>query len=287
MRNIDCGKWQWKGASEHHNEESQGAMVSTAARQSEHHEATTVTPFRIWATAGITEHMGGIGATERLLDRCRVAPGQRVLDLGCGTGYTAALLARRYQARVTALDINRELVAAARRRALRAGVSDYVDTLQANAHAVPALGNSFDVVIVESVLVFCETPHVLAEIWRVLRPGGVIGINELTLRQSPPEPLHILLQDILHMHLGAEQEWREYLEQAGFVNITASVNALRIRDQLIGHVVIDGLRAYLASIVRGVADPAIRRVFCTRAMLHAARQFLPYVGYGIYAATKP
>jgi hypothetical protein len=73
----------------------------------------------------------------------------------------------------------------------------------------------------------------------------------------------------------------------GFVNITASVNALRIRDQLIGHVVIDGLRVYLAAIVRGVADPAIRRMFCTRAMLQAARQFLPYVGYGIYAATKP
>ncbi|WP_332699803.1 SAM-dependent methyltransferase, partial [Halalkalibacter lacteus] len=81
-------------------------MVSTAARQYEHHEAATFTPYRVWETAGITEHMGGIGATERLLERCRVAHGQRVLDLGCGIGHTAVLLARRYQARVTALDIN-------------------------------------------------------------------------------------------------------------------------------------------------------------------------------------
>ena len=61
---------------------------------------------------------------------------------------------------------------------------------------------------------------------------------------------------------------------------------LRIRDQLIGHLVVDGLPTYLAAMVRGVADPAIRRVFCTRAILRAVRQFLPYVGYGIYVAAK-
>ena len=49
----------------------------------------------------------------------------------------------------------------------------------------------------------------------MLRPGGVIGINELTLREPSPEPLHILLQDTLHMHLGPEHEWREYLERGG------------------------------------------------------------------------
>lgn len=51
------------------------------------------TPFTIWETGGVTEHLGGVAATRRLLTSCRIARGQRVLDLGCGTGYTAALLA--------------------------------------------------------------------------------------------------------------------------------------------------------------------------------------------------
>ncbi|HEU5102347.1 MAG TPA: methyltransferase, partial [Roseiflexaceae bacterium] len=80
--------------------------MSRPSRPAPRQEAATFAPFTIWATAGITEHMGGVGAIERLLDRCQVSSSQRVLDLGCGTGYTAALLAEYYHAWVTAFDIN-------------------------------------------------------------------------------------------------------------------------------------------------------------------------------------
>jgi SAM-dependent methyltransferase len=242
-------------------------------------------PFRVWETAGLTEHMGGVAATRRLIEHCRVGPGQRVLDLGCGTGYTALLLARDHGAQVMAIDINQRLVETARQRAVRAGVGDRVAVLRADAHAVPAGPGSFDVVIVESVLVFCRALQALAEIWRVLRPGGVVGINELTLRE-PPEALRSLLRDGLHIQPREEREWRACLQRAGFAGITASVAPIRLGEQLRSHLIVDGPRAYLAAVSHGLADPALRRVFCTRAMLRAARLYRSCVGYGIYVATK-
>jgi SAM-dependent methyltransferase len=242
-------------------------------------------PFGVWERAGLTEHMGGVGATERLLARCQVAAGQRVLDLGCGTGYTATLLAARYQARVTALDLNPALVGRACERVGRAGVSGRVGLLRADGHALPLAEASFDLVVVESVLVFCAAPQVLTEIWRVLRPGGRLGLNELTLRR-PPSPALLGLLDSLSIHPRTEQEWRGALERSGLTASWVAVAPLSLRAQLGSHLRVDGPRVYLAALARGLADPALRQLFCTRAMLWAACQFLPDVGYGLYVATK-
>lgn len=260
--------------------------IQPAIVQAPDQERPTSTPFTIWETSGITEHLGGIPATRHLLECCRISCGQRVLDLGCGTGYTASLLSQRFQTQVTALDINRTLIATASRRAACAGQGGRVNLLQANAHAVPTAACAFDVVIVESLLVFCDLATLLAEIHRVLRPAGIVGLNELTLRRHAPARLHALLGETLHIHARTEQEWRTAFSAAGFAVVTASMHAIRLRDQLASHIAVDGLRAYLTAVRRGIADPTIRRVFCTRAMLEAARQFLPYVGYGIYVLKK-
>ena len=50
------------------------------------------TPFDIWEKGGLTEHLGGIYATRRLLTRCHLTAGQQILDVGCGTGFTACYL---------------------------------------------------------------------------------------------------------------------------------------------------------------------------------------------------
>jgi len=63
------------------------------------------TPFDIWEKGGLTEHLGGVYATRRLLNRCYLATGQQILDIGCGTVFTACYLARNHQVQVSALDI--------------------------------------------------------------------------------------------------------------------------------------------------------------------------------------
>lgn len=152
-------------------------------------------PFDIWQTGGVTEHLGGAAATRRLLAWCAPVPGQRALDIGCGTGYTACVLAQGYGVQVAASDRLAGNLARTSRRALKAGVAACVRGVCADAHALPFPDGHFDLVVAESLLAFCDAPRVATEIRRVLKPGGLFGGNEFTLLRPPPAELQALLAD--------------------------------------------------------------------------------------------
>lgn len=244
------------------------------------------TPFDIWEKGGITEHMGGVYATHRLIELCRLASDQTVLLVGCGTGHTACYLARDYRARVVALDISPRSVQEAKERIDRADIRDRITVMQADAHRIACPDHAFDAVIAESVLVFCDAEQVAAEMCRALKPAGVLGVNELTFLKPPPEQLLSLLREALDIRAFQEDEWQSIFTRAGYVDVSSVVRKISLREQLASHVKVDGVRKYLASIVSGVTDAGIRRVFFNRGMLDAVRQFLPCVGYGLYAGKK-
>ena len=243
-------------------------------------------PFDIWQTGGMTEHLGGVSATRRLLELCPPPPGQRVLDIGCGTGHTTCLLARTCGVRVVALDRLASNLARARCRALKAGVAGQVTGMCADAHHLPFTDGYFDLVIAESVLAFCDAPRVAAEIRRVLKPGGVFGANEFTLLQPPPAELQALLTDTLGIRAFQEAEWRALLDTAGLPPVAAIMRKISLWEQLAGHIQVDGVAGYLTAMVKGLANLKISRVFINREMLKAAWQFMPLVGYGLFVARK-
>ncbi len=243
--------------------------------------------FDVWQTSGVTEHMGGVAATRRLLELCRPhLPVRRVLDIGCGTGYTACTLARTYGAPVVALDRLPGNLVRTRRRAFKAGFAGQVMGLCADAHELPFASASFDLVIAESVLVFCDAPRAVAEIRRVLNPGGVFGFNELTLLQPPPAELQNLLERTLGMRLFQESGWRAHLEAAGLNPVAAVTRRINLWEQLSGHLQVDGVWGYLAATVKGLANFKVSRTFINREMFKAARQFVPVVGYGLFVGEK-
>lgn len=150
----------------------------------------------------------------------------------------------------------------------------------------PFLPIIFDTVIVESVLVFCDAARVSLEMHRVLRGGGVLGVNELTLLKPPSEELLTLLMGTLGIQSFQEGEWQCILKRAGFVEVVSAVRRFSLREQLASHIRVDGVRGYLSAMVKGLANVKISRIFINRNMLRAARQFLPFVGYGLYTGKK-
>jgi SAM-dependent methyltransferase len=96
--------------------------------------------------------------------------GLRVLDYGCGHGMASVVLARR-GARVTAFDLSAGYLAEARRRASANDVT--VDFVCADCERLPFASGIFDRVWGSAVLHHLDLRRAAAELWRVLRPGGV------------------------------------------------------------------------------------------------------------------
>jgi malonyl-CoA O-methyltransferase len=113
------------------------------------------------------------------LDYMRIAP-QRILDLGCGTGYAIGLLRKRYPAAyLVGLDIAFAMTATARVRALPRlpfGLGRHLSRsrfISADAEALPFADRSFDLIFSNLALQWCDPDAVFRECRRVLRPGGL------------------------------------------------------------------------------------------------------------------
>jgi len=111
---------------------------------------------------------------ERHLDLLQPQPGERILDLGCGSGAHCRTLAPLVMpgGQVVGVDVEPDAIDVAER--LSADTNDGALTFAvADGHQLPYDNETFHAAICISVLAFCQNPlRVLAEAWRVLRPGG-------------------------------------------------------------------------------------------------------------------
>jgi SAM-dependent methyltransferase len=109
----------------------------------------------------------------KLVKHARVQAGQRVLDVGCGTGVAAVTAARR-GANAMGLDLTPALLERARENARIAGVT--IDWHEGDAENLPFGEREFDVVLSQFGHIFAPRPEVAtAEMLRVLKPGGTIA----------------------------------------------------------------------------------------------------------------
>ncbi len=115
-----------------------------------------------------------------------IVDGARVLEIAPGPGYLAIELAKRGHYRITGLDISHDFVSIARRNAMEAGVE--VDFQQGSVAAMPFEEAAFDFIMCTAAFKnFREPEKALAEMHRVLKPGGKVRIIDMDRRASNAE----------------------------------------------------------------------------------------------------
>ena len=123
-------------------------------------------------------HIGGAEATAALLGQLDIGPETRVLDVGCGIGGPARMVAARTGARVTGIDLTPDFVETARRLTETVGLQ--AEFVVGSALDLPFTDGAFDVATLLHVgMNIADKPRLFAEVARVLAPGGTFAVFEV------------------------------------------------------------------------------------------------------------
>jgi arsenite methyltransferase len=168
-------------------------------------------------------------------------PGEVVLDLGSGGGIDVLLSARRVgpAGKVYGLDMTDEMLALAEENKQKAGLTN-VEFLKGEIENIPLPDNSVDVIISNCVInLSADKDRVLAEAFRVLKPGGRFAVSDVVTRGDMPAEIRRSVLLWVGCVAGAleENEYRSKLSAAGFTGI--EVEPTRIYR-------IDDARAFLS-----------------------------------------
>lgn len=178
----------------------------------------------------------------RLLDVAGAKPGERVLDVGCGTGVVARQAAPLVgpRGRLVGLDLNEGMLAVA--RAASCDGRPAIEWRQGNAMAIPFGEAEFDLVLCHQALQFVSDPNAaLREMRRVLADGGRVAVG--VCRSIEFCPGYPLLAESLRRHVGPEAEaimrspfpsWtidhvRGLFSAAGFRDVRVAIEVTPIR----------------------------------------------------------
>jgi len=238
-------------------------------------------------------HLGGQEATHALLDLCQLDPTSRVLDVGCGSGNTACLIAEQHGSRVHGIDISEVMIAKATERARRQGLLDKVEFRVADAFQLPFEDDRFDVVIVESVLTPLpgDKKQALTEMVRVVRPEGRIGVNESTVDPSaPPELLALFAEHPATYGYFTPQTLRSLFEESGLqvVHMTEAknVDAPSVLEGMgLGALLSFMIRVYPKILLKLLRDARFRKA--SRIDDGVTKYGRQYMGYTLIVGQKP
>jgi ubiquinone/menaquinone biosynthesis C-methylase UbiE len=183
--------------------------------------------FNQWAAAGRGDEMEAHHSdiAEQTIALMHIKPADRILDLGCGTGWASRRLARlASQGEVTGIDVADEMLRRAEHTS--EGISN-VRYQWGSAENISAPDNSFDKVLsIESFYYYADQGKALDELRRVMKPGGRLFIL-INLYKDNHYSLRWVKELKVPVQALSEAEYIELLKKHGF----ATVEARRIPDR--------------------------------------------------------
>jgi ubiquinone/menaquinone biosynthesis C-methylase UbiE len=176
----------------------------------------------------LTQLMGVRRIHRRLLDQAGVRPGQRVLEIGCGTG-NLLLTAKQTQPDATVVGVDPDLAALARahRKARRRGLAVQLD--RGYADELPYADDSMDVVLSSFMLHHVPADRrepAMREVRRVLRPGGALHLVDIGGADAPADGW---IARRAHRHEVAQEDVgiADLLRRAGFHEVSETGSDVR------------------------------------------------------------
>jgi SAM-dependent methyltransferase len=180
--------------------------------------------FNNWVLTGRADGMEShhLSIAEQTLRRMDLKPGERVLDLGCGTGWATRLIARLVAegpvgfGQVVGLDISDEMIARAREASRD---FDNILFVWSSAEKIPWEENYFDKVLsIEAFYYYPDQERVLAEMFRVMAPKARLYIL-INLYKENPYSLRWVDKLGIPIHARSENEYAEMLKRQAFEEI--------------------------------------------------------------------
>jgi ubiquinone/menaquinone biosynthesis C-methylase UbiE len=234
-----------------------------------------------------------------LVEAAGVRPGDRTLDVACGTGAVTRLLAERVgpTGTVVGLDINPEMLAVAR----CAAPQSHIEWLEGSAVRMVLPDATFDQVLCEQGLQFVpDKPAALAEMRRVLKPGGRLALScwcsvehmlgYLALEQALAKRIGPEQAALPPFSLGDADTLRTLVTSAGFHAVKLCIDAKMIRFQSAEHMVralVGGAPTMLGGLAAqgaGVLDTIVAEVSAaTRAYMDDEGWAIPAVSHLVIA----
>jgi ubiquinone/menaquinone biosynthesis C-methylase UbiE len=246
--------------------------------------------FDFLAKLGLTKHLGSMEATRRLVEGTHIQSGQRVLEVGCGVGATVPYLVRTIGGRVVGVDLLEDMVRQALERAQAERVGHRAVFAAADARRLPFEDAHFDAVIMESVNVFFEDKRAaMREYVRVTKPGGYVGITEMTWLEPPKPEVEAYYRRVVYAKALEAQGWIDLLEDVGLEDVVGNAYPVDMPEEARGRIERYGCRGMLRVMVRTFG--LLFRDRGSRAFLKDVTGSLPQdligdMGYGVYVGHK-
>lgn len=245
--------------------------------------------FGMQAEIGITKHMGGKEATKELIELCRINKDSYILDVGCGIGKTPCYISKEVGCRVVGVDLYEGMVKRSKERAKRKHVEDKVEFKVGDALKLPFKDNTFDAVICESVIAFLKDKQGgINEFVRVTKPGGYVGINEVTWTGTPTQKSVEYMARLTGADFLDSDGWKKLLEVSGLRDIavkTCKFDALKqLRDEISWMELRDFFGPWYKVLLLFTQSQEYRNYI--KGMVHTPLNITKHMGHGIYAGRK-
>jgi arsenite methyltransferase len=238
---------------------------------------------------GESFHPGGIALTERLGALLELSPEHVVLDAASGNGTSALFLAQRFGCQVIGVDLGAGNIARATTEAERLELADRVRFQVADAEQLPIDDSTIDAVVCECAFcTFPDKPKAAREFARVLRPGGRVGLSDITRSPGPPGEFADLMAWVACLaDAGPAASYAAWVTAAGFTEVVVESHDEALREMIRGI----GTRLFATEVLAGLGKLALVGIDLDAAKRLTKEAMAAItdrrLGYTIVFATKP